>query len=78
MKKVNELLVERGIHIPKVETHTPEIKTQQIVDSFVKKNEEEGLRIFVAGGSRSGNSPVYEETEQLSIREKRDLHNYIS
>ncbi|MBO7333149.1 MAG: LOG family protein [Alphaproteobacteria bacterium] len=61
MKKVNELLVERGIHIPKVETHTPEIKTQQIVDSFVKKNEEEGLRIFVAGGSRSGNSPVYEE-----------------
>lgn len=61
MKKVNEILVKRGVHLPKFENRVSEIQTQQIVDSFVKKNDEEGLRIFVAGGSRPGNSPVYEE-----------------
>ena len=61
MKKANEILVKRGVHLPKFEEHATEIQTQKIVDSFVKKNDEEGLRIFVAGGSRPGNSPVYEE-----------------
>lgn len=61
MNKANELLLERGVHIPKSEKHISEIQAQKIVDSFVRKNDEEGLRIFVAGGSRSGNNPIYEE-----------------
>ncbi len=34
---------------------------EQVVDSFAKENKQEGLRVFVAGGSRSGNDSVYIE-----------------
>ena len=32
-----------------------------VVDSFFEQNNEEGLRVFVAGGSRAGNDPQYVE-----------------
>ena len=31
----------------------------EVVDSFIEQNREAGLRVFVAGGSRSGNDAVY-------------------
>ncbi len=34
---------------------------EEVVDSFREENAREGLRVFVAGGSRSGNDPVYVE-----------------
>ena len=33
---------------------------QKVVDSFIAQNRKEGLRVFVAGGHRGGNDPVYE------------------
>ena len=38
----------------------------QVVDSFAEENAQEGLRVFVAGGARSGNDKIYvEEAYQL-------------
>lgn len=34
---------------------------KKVVDSFLEENKKEGIRVFVAGGSRSGNNPVYEK-----------------
>ena len=34
---------------------------KQFVDDFLKENREDGLRVFVAGGSRPGNDDVYVE-----------------
>ena len=34
---------------------------EEVVDSFAKENKQEGLRVFVAGGSRSGNDDIYIE-----------------
>jgi len=39
----------------KCETETIE----QVVDSFVEENKKDGLRVFVAGGSRSGHDEIY-------------------
>lgn len=33
----------------------------EMVDSFAEQNRQEGLRVFVAGGSRPGTDPVYVE-----------------
>ena len=30
-------------------------------DTFVEQNKKEGIRVFVAGGSRSGNDDIYVE-----------------
>lgn len=35
--------------------------TDKILQSFIKKNKESGLRVFVAGGSRSGDDEIYED-----------------
>lgn len=32
---------------------------EQVVGTFAEENSQEGLRVFVAGGSRSGNVPIY-------------------
>ena len=32
---------------------------EELVDSFRQENNEDGLRVFVAGGSRAGNDEVY-------------------
>ncbi len=32
---------------------------KQFIDSFLEQNQEKGLRVFVAGGSRSGNEDIY-------------------
>lgn len=34
---------------------------EKVVDSFLEENKKEGIRVFVAGGSRSGSNPVYEK-----------------
>lgn len=33
----------------------------QVVDKFVEENAQDGLRVFVAGGARSGNNKIYTE-----------------
>ena len=45
---------------------------QEVVDSFAQDNKEEGLRVFVAGGSRPGSLPIYVEEEigRASCRER--------
>ena len=50
-------------------------KAQQIATSFRKANEGRGLRIFVAGGSRSGNNPIYEQ-EAYKLGEKIAQMNF--
>ncbi|MBR4931416.1 MAG: LOG family protein [Alphaproteobacteria bacterium] len=42
-------------------THKTSSQEQAVVDEFIKKNEQGETRVFVAGGSRSGNNSVYEE-----------------
>ena len=37
-----------------------------LLSSFLKENEKDGIRVFVAGGSRGGHNPVYaKETYEL-------------
>ena len=36
-------------------------KALNVINQFAEKNKEEGLRVFVAGGSRSGNDNIYVE-----------------
>lgn len=36
-------------------------KIEDVVESFAEENQQEGLRVFVAGGSRSGHDKVYVE-----------------
>lgn len=38
-----------------------ETVTQQVIDKFVEENAGDGLRVFVAGGARSGNNKIYIE-----------------
>src|SRR5574344_1892771 len=38
-----------------------ECDISEVIDSFAQENQQEGLRVFVAGGSRSGNDPIYVE-----------------
>lgn len=62
--KANKLSVGRGSALltkkrikPTPSTHDEE----QAVQAFIKQNEQGETRVFVAGGSRAGNDPVYEE-----------------
>ena len=34
---------------------------EQVLSSFIEQNKKEGIRVFVAGGSRSGNDSIYKE-----------------
>jgi uncharacterized protein (TIGR00730 family) len=34
---------------------------EEVFDTFIEQNKEEGIRVFVAGGSRAGNDTIYEE-----------------
>ena len=61
-KTVKQMSVERGAYMrapEKVQKAAPEIK--RLATSFKKDNESKKFRIFVAGGSRSGNDPIYEK-----------------
>ncbi|MBP5534777.1 MAG: LOG family protein [Alphaproteobacteria bacterium] len=61
-KTVKQMSVERGAYMrapEKFQKSAPEIK--RLADSFKKDNESKKLRIFVAGGSRSGDNPIYEK-----------------
>ncbi len=40
--------------------------SEELLSSFIKENEKDGIRVFVAGGSRGGHNPVYvKETYNL-------------
>ena len=32
---------------------------EKLLSSFMKENKKDGIRVFVAGGSRGGNNPIY-------------------
>ena len=34
---------------------------EQVLSSFIEENKKDGIRVFVAGGSRSGNDSIYKE-----------------
>lgn len=39
---------------------------ESLLSAFIKENEKDGIRVFVAGGSRAGNNPIYaKETYNL-------------
>lgn len=61
-KTVKQISFERGSYMramEKVQKPAPEIK--QLATSFKKENEAKEFRIFVAGGSKSGDDPIYEK-----------------
>ena len=61
-KTVKQMSVERGSYVRAPERlgkPAPEIR--QLATTFKKENESKEFRIFVAGGSRSGNDPIYEK-----------------
>lgn len=61
-KTVKQMSVERGTYMRCPEKlHKPTKEIKQLASSFKKENESKGFRIFVAGGSRSGNDPIYEK-----------------
>ena len=66
----NEIAVKRGPFMRTKSPMKPKAKeVKKIISSFRKSNKEIGLRIFVAGGSRGGNNPIYiEEAYQLGIK----------
>ena len=69
-KTVKQMSLERGSYLRKPEKlHKPTKEIKQIASSFKKDNEANEFRIFVAGGSRSGDSPVYEK-EAFKLGEK--------
>ncbi len=42
------------------------VDERKLLSEFIKENKKDGIRVFVAGGSRGGNSPIYvEETYNL-------------
>ena len=60
-QKANQILVERGpglLNRPARKIGQKE-KASGVASAFVSENKGEGLRVFVAGGSRAGNDPVY-------------------
>lgn len=69
-KKENQMLLERG---PGLLNRTlqkeKKRKTSGVASAFVVDNKGEGLRVFVAGGSRSGNNPIYAQ-EAFLLGEK--------
>lgn len=42
---------------------------EEVVDSFAEQNKQDGLRVFVAGGNRPGNDPIFvEEAYNLGLQ----------
>ena len=75
-KTVKQMSFERGSYVrapEKMQKANPEIK--QLATSFKKENESKEFRIFVAGGSRSGNDPIYEK-EAFKLGEKIAKMNF--
>lgn len=60
----NALSVKRGSALfhkkQKMSQKTSKVQ-QNAVNAFIRQNEKGNMRVFVAGGSRSGNDPVYEK-----------------
>ena len=65
MKKNKNISIERGSGLlqraieenPNDLTYVP----SKLASDFISRNEQGSLRVFVAGGSRAGNDPIYEE-----------------
>ena len=75
-KTVKQMSIERGAYMrtsEKVQKAAPEIK--RLAKSIRKTNESKEFRIFVAGGSRSGDDPIYEK-EAFKLGEKIAQMNF--
>ena len=69
-KSVKQISVERGEFMrPAVEVEKTSKEIQQFVKSVKKINESNELQIFVAGGAKSGDDPIYEK-EAFKLGEK--------
>ncbi len=70
-KKVNHILVERGPSFTKTpkRIHKKQTAASGVASAFVSENKQEGMRVFVAGGSRAGNEAIYEQ-EAFLLGEK--------
>lgn len=69
-QKENQILVERGpglLNRPVKKGRAQ--KASGVASAFVVENKGQGLRVFVAGGSRAGNDPVYAQ-EAFLLGEK--------
>ena len=75
-KTVKQISFERGAYMrtaEKMQKTAPEIK--RLATNFKKENESKEFRIFVAGGSHSGNDPIYEK-EAFKLGEKIAKMNF--
>lgn len=69
-KSVKQISVERGEFMrPAVEVEKTSKEIQQFVNSVKKINESHDLQIFVAGGAKSGDDPIYKK-EAFKLGEK--------
>lgn len=64
MKKNNSISIERGsglLHRAMEENNNvPKHIPSKLASDFISRNQQGILRVFVAGGSRAGNNPIYE------------------
>ena len=61
-KEVKKLSIKRGTYMrPSEEVVKPTKEIKQFVKSFKKSNDAQQLCVFVAGGAKSGNDPIYEQ-----------------
>lgn len=70
-KKANQILVERGpsfLNVSEMSAKTIKYPSG-VASAFVSENKLDGLRVFVAGGSRSGNDAIYAQ-EAFLLGEK--------
>ena len=79
MKKSNKISIERGSGLLKramqeTATDTPH-RPSKLASSFMTRNEQGVMRVFVAGGSRSGNDKIYVE-EAFKLGEVIGHMNY--
>lgn len=70
-----EISLQRGPYMRSAEVSVGSEETRKIATSFQKSNATKGFRIFVAGGSRPGNDPVYEE-EAFKLGQKIAQMNF--
>ena len=78
MTKSKQISLERASSlVRREEDHLPhkDKKPSKLASDFISRNEKGDTRVFVAGGSRSGNDPVYEQ-EAFKLGEVIGKMNY--
>lgn len=74
-KSVNEMLVKRGPFLTKEKKGKALPKANSAVKAFVDENRRKSIRVFVAGGSRSGKDAIYKK-EAFLLGEKIGQMDY--